>query len=187
MLLAAPPASVRAAPVSFTKPHSFAFACSIAPCSQKRSAPGVSPKTHTPHSRSRYGDTPVKISTCSLGSIARAQRLISFRPCSIHPLPSFLMLAGCPTKAAFSLRLLLAHSCLIRKASLSFTCIVRPLRTPAAKYTAGPPMEPVITLVPRAPCPAPCWGLAVSVRSSFLLTPSAVLPARRKKHGFYHQ
>jgi hypothetical protein len=57
---------------------------------------------------------------------------ISFQQASVHPLPIFNLLAGSPTWASFTLRLLLLIRPSFRKASLRFTCIVQPPSYPPA-------------------------------------------------------
>lgn len=73
----------------------------------------------------------------SLGSIPLRSSLLHFSYCSVHPLP-IIWLAGRPTSAAFTLRLLYAHVVPpFRKASLRFTCIVQPPSYPNGKYTTA--------------------------------------------------
>ncbi len=63
---------------------------------------------------------------------------------SVHPLPSFIVLAGSPTWAAFTLRLLIAHSSLISQSIAklllhsSGTCVNRSRKiTPVPSYVAA--------------------------------------------------
>lgn len=101
----------------------------------------------------------------------------SFQSCSVHPLP-IIWLAGRPTSAALSLRMLIAHVVPpFRKASLSFACIVQPPPykmkvTPAASYGAG------IGLLRRPLLTSPSWGARRHFRSFLPPVPFGGSPPR---------
>jgi hypothetical protein len=92
--------------------------------------------------------------------------LHSLQPCSVHLLPIYL-LAGCPH---FGCVQLANANCPVRpslpKASLSFTCIVRPPPYPDGKYTA-----------------AASYGAGIAIRSSWLFC-QPLVGARRHVRSF---
>ena len=77
--------------------------------------------------------------------------------------PLFFCSPAAPLKAAFTLRLLIAHVVPpFRKASLRFTCIVQPPPYPDGKFTPAASYVAGISLLKSAFTASPSWGLAAT-------------------------
>jgi len=115
----------------------------------------------------------------------------SFQSCSVHPLP-IIWLAGRPTSAAFTLRILIAYSYLISQSTakvlLHSSAAFVPFGkfTPAASYGAGIGLTPPFMGGVRPLLPAPSWGLAAAFfrRTSSLWLLTAARLQRFSPSGF---
>jgi hypothetical protein len=143
MVLAALPASVRAAPVSFAALHSTApHFRSITPRSLLNFCFKAWPISQAQKPNTQMGTSLLQASNTAHWVPFRSVRsLFHFSPAQSTRCQLFCSPAV-PTSAAFSLRMLIAHVVPpFRKASLSFACIVRPPPYASRNILRRPPME----------------------------------------------